>query len=63
MAVPAQYAEAYKLRQQSKDNNSMSIEGPNIIDESGPDFPNMPKKSSPQLPIDDPFKKFRTEQA
>jgi hypothetical protein len=58
-----QYNQAYKLRQKSKDKSHIEIEGPNIIDESGDNFPNMPAKPSPQVPTEDSFRKFRTEQA
>lgn len=41
------------------DNNSMRIEGVN--DPSDSKFPIMPEKPSPQLPVDDPYLKLRTQ--
>ena len=64
-----QYSHAHKARQATGDapkkqeNNSMTIDGPNVIDESGDSFPKVPPKPSPQVPSDDSFKKWRTEQA
>lgn len=62
----SQYAEVYKLRKKAqgvpKDKTSMSVEGPNVVDLSEDKFPKLPPKQSPQLPVDDPFLKYRTEQ-
>ena len=62
-----QYSHAHKARQDAGlakpkgDNNSMTIEGPNVVDESG-SAPKVPPKK-PSLPSDDIFLKYRTSQA
>ena len=66
MPQQGQYSHAHKACQASgdapkKDNSSMTIEG-NVIDESGPGIPKLPPKQSPQLPADDAFLKYRTQQ-
>ena len=43
------------------DNNSMRIEGVN--DPSDSKFPIVPAKPSPQLPVDDKYKAYRTDKA
>jgi hypothetical protein len=43
------------------DNNSITFDSPNVVDET--QAPKVPPKPSPQLPIDDAFKKYRTEKA
>ena len=46
------------------DRNSITIDGPNIVDESGSHLPKVPPKpEQPQLPVDDAFRKLRTNQA
>lgn len=45
-----------------QDKNSMTIEGPNIQDNTG-GMPNVPPKMGPQMPTDDPYLKYRTQQA
>lgn len=61
----APYSLAHKERQKQgqakpRDKSSMKIEG-NVIDESEEKVPSIPPKTSPTLPTDDPFRKFRTE--
>lgn len=60
----APYSLARKARKKSgeaKDKSHIEIEG-DVIDESGDKPPQIPKKISP-YPVDDPFAKYRTEQA
>jgi hypothetical protein len=64
--MPNQYSHAHKARQAAglapkKDNNSMTIEGDNVVDETGT-RPVVPPKQSPQLPSDDSSLRWRTEQ-
>jgi hypothetical protein len=61
--VADDYNKAYKQRHAGKPKTSITIEGPNVIDESKSSFPKIPSKPEQgQLPIDDPFKKFRVSQ-
>ena len=67
MPQQGQYSHAHKARQAAgdapkKDNNSMTIEGANVVDETGT-HPVVPPKKSPQLPSDDSSLRWRTEQA
>lgn len=62
-----QYSQAHKVRQATgdapkKENNSMTVDGENVVDESG-SRPQVPAKHSPQLPTDDSSLRWRTEQA
>jgi hypothetical protein len=62
----SQYSHAHKARQAAglapKENNSMRIDGANVVDETGA-RPQVPPKQSPQLPSDDSSLRWRTEQA
>ena len=63
-----QYAHAHKARVASgeakpkADNNSMTIEGANVIDESGPEMPKAPPAPRSPIAQDDAFHKYRTSQ-
>lgn len=69
----SQYREVYNQRKAAaadktgkapKDNNSITIESPGVIDLSEGKFPKVPPKANqPVLPVDDSFKKLRTQQA
>ena len=68
--MPQNYRDIYNDRKKAgiakqapKDNNSMTIEGPNVIDESGDKMPKVPEKQGPTLPVDDSFKNLRTQKA
>lgn len=44
--------------------SSMTIEGPNVVDESGDKMPTIPPApEQPVLPVDDPFRKMRLSKA
>jgi hypothetical protein len=43
------------------DHDSITFDSPNVVDTTK--TPIAPPKPSPQLPVDDAFKKFRTEHA
>lgn len=62
----SQYHAAYKARKKAEekpaDNNSMTIEGADVVDESGPDLPKIPPKKDMTFPVDDAFAKYRTQQ-
>lgn len=45
-----------------QDNNRITFDSPGVVDESGPNLPKVPPRpAQPVLPIDDAFKKYRTE--
>lgn len=53
------YRAIYKQRK-LKPHTSIIIEGPNVLDASGPNLPKIPPKpEGPSLPIDDEFKDYR----
>lgn len=58
----APYSLAHKERQKAKpqDKSDMKIEG-NVVDETDDKLPSIPSKTVPTLPIDDPFRRYRSE--
>jgi hypothetical protein len=64
----SQYSHAHKARvaagevKSKGDNNSMVIEGANVVDESGPLMPKATPAPRSPIPQDDVFHKYRTEQ-
>lgn len=65
--MPLTYRDVYEQRVASGeakpkgDNNSITVEG--AIDKSNDKLPKVPTLPSTTLPVDDPYKKMRTEQA
>lgn len=65
MAQENQYAIPHEQRKksgQAKPRTSITIEG--VDDPTNPNFPKVPAPpEQPQLPMDDPYRKLRTQQA